>query len=183
MECNGQLSEGLSNGFKVERAWCQSPIHDVKGVLTQVRSRLLDFALELKEQFGDIDDGESMKEKAANFDATGLFKNAIFGSNTTILPGHHNSQQVHGASVTNDLGALISQLSALGVPLDEVEKLKEAVEADQAAEGKASFDGETGRWLTGLLSRAAKGGLSVGIDVVSSTVSKLLTNYMTGGTA
>jgi len=180
MECNGLLSQGLGNNFKVERAWCQTSTHDVKGILTQVRSRLLDFILELRDQMGDISDDDDLKKKAASVDAAGLFNNAIFGSNTTIVVGHHNSQLVHNNS-ENDLAGLLQNLRSAGIPADEIDQLRHAVEADQTSIGKPSFDGQTGSWFTRLLGKAAKGGLGVGVDVVSGTVAKLLTGYIGGG--
>jgi hypothetical protein len=48
MELNGHFAEGLMPGVVVNSAWCLTSSQDVGGILTQVRSRLLDFLLELK---------------------------------------------------------------------------------------------------------------------------------------
>jgi hypothetical protein len=182
MELNGVLNKGLSNDFKVERAWCQTATHDVKGILFQVRSRLLDFILEMKDKVGDVSDGEELKKKASSFDAAGLFNNAIFGSNTTILVGHHNSQLIQNEALKNDLASLEHSLSSLGIPQDEITKLRSAISEDQTEKGGPSFEGKTGSWFTSLMGRAAKGSLDVGVDVVASAVSKLLGSFIgTGG--
>jgi hypothetical protein len=181
MEYNGLLSKGLSNNFKVESAWCQTPSHDFKGITTQVRSRLLDFLLELQSSIGDVADDVNLKEKVASFDATSLFNHAIFGSNTTIVVGHHNLQTVRSSNVENDLDALTRTLTTIGIPPDEIDGLQRAIAVDHANGGKPSFEGQTGNWFSRLVGRAARGGLSVGVDVVSSTVAKALNDYLGGG--
>ena len=42
---------------------------------------------------------------------------------------------------------------------------------------KPSFERQTGNWFTKLLGRAAKGGVAVGVDIVTGAVSKALTSY------
>ena len=48
--------------------------------------------------------------------------------------------------------------------------------------GKPSFEGKTGGRFTSLLSRAAKGMLDVGVDVVSTAVNKPPSGYIGGST-
>jgi hypothetical protein len=79
-----------------------------------------------------------------------------------------------------DFDSLSRTLTDLGLPQDEIDSLQQAVTADRANGGKPSYEGETGNWFTRLVARAAKGGLTVGVDVVSSTVSKALTAYFGG---
>jgi hypothetical protein len=110
-----------------------------------------------------------------------LFNNAIFGSNTTIVVGHHNLQTIRSSKIENDLDALTRSLTTIGIPPDEIDGLQRAIAADRANGGKPSFEGQTGNWFSRLIGRAAKGGLSVGVDVVSSTVAKALNNYLGGG--
>ncbi len=53
MELHFGLRKGLAHGIEIERAWCHISSHDIAGILFQVRSRLLDFLLELKETLGE----------------------------------------------------------------------------------------------------------------------------------
>lgn len=116
MEWNGKLNEALTPGTQVEQAWCATPIAAVKNVLAQVRSRLLDFLLELKDSVGDLDRPEEMKEKVRAIDASGLFHNAVFGANTTILIGDRSSitaTQINNASDMAEVAnELVSKLRA-----------------------------------------------------------------------
>jgi hypothetical protein len=68
-------------------------------------------------------------------------------------------------------------LRGLGLPGDEIQSLETAIETDKAGGNHPSFKGETGRWYTRLLARAAEGGMKIGVDVVTSEVGKLLGSY------
>jgi hypothetical protein len=83
-------------------------------------------------------------------------------------------------NANGDFDALSRALIDLGIPQDEIDSLQRAVTTDRAHDGKPSYEGETGNWFARLVARAAKGGLGVGVDVVSSAVSKALTAYFGG---
>ncbi len=177
MELNGLLGKPLGNGFRIEQAWCEINVAEMKAILVQVRSRLLDFLLELKELIGDAATETEVKQKIAKANPTSMFNNAIFGANTTIVVGHHVNQNVHNETIKGDLGKLTAALKEIGVPGDEIQALEAAVEEDRANGEEPSFSGKTGHWYTGLLARAAKGGVKIGVDVATSEVGKLLGSF------
>lgn len=178
MEYNGKLSEVLVDGVMVTSAWCTTPTHDVKGILTQVRSRLLDFALELKSSMGDVVNDDDLKKEATKVDAAGLFNNAVFGHNTTIVVGNHNTQNVKNSVKAGDLNSLVKTLSDAGIPAEDIEDLKSAIAADEAEEGKASFEGKTGSWMSRMLGKAAKGTLKLTTDVASNVIATAISAYI-----
>jgi hypothetical protein len=106
MEMKGLLSEKLSNGYIVQRAWCEIPMESASNILMQVRSRLLDFILELSEEFSSLNTDEEIKDKASNFDTKNLFNHTIFGDNTTIVVGSENNQTVTNTKIKNNFDEL-----------------------------------------------------------------------------
>jgi len=179
MEVNRRLGKSLAHGVSIDRAWCQIDPHDVETIFVNVRSRLLDFLLELKDSAGDVSGESDLKAKSDALDTEAMFKNAIFGPNATIIIGDGNLQSVrHQHVAAGDFEALSRALAAAGVPADDVSRLQAAVADDVARHGKASLEGETGKWFTGLLGRAGKKGLDVGVDVVTGVIAKLLRGYM-----
>ncbi len=79
MEANGLLEQGLGNGYRISSAWCEIQFSRVVQILTQVRSRLLDFILELNEKFDGEPEEGAIKKFGKSIDAENLFNNAIFG--------------------------------------------------------------------------------------------------------
>jgi hypothetical protein len=162
----------------VQQAWCETSVAEIKNIFIHVRSRLLDFLLELKDSVGENLTDAELKTKATAVDATSMFNNAMFGAHTTIVVGHHNVQHVRNEIAEGNLDTLLQALMTLDIPADEIQKLKAAVGEDQAEGGKPSFEGKTGAWFTGLLGRAAKGTLNAGVDVISAAVGKALSAYI-----
>ena len=110
MELNGLLGEKLEAGVNIERAWVETPLADVKNILTQVRSRLLDFLLELRDSVGDADKPAEVRDKARQVDTSGMFNNAIFGPNTTILVGNQSSIEATQVSANPNIADEVRDL-------------------------------------------------------------------------
>jgi hypothetical protein len=178
MEYNHKLSEPLTEGTGVINAWCMTPIHNVKGIITQVRSRLLDFLLELRSSMGDVITDDDVKKEAAKVDASNLFNNAVFGHNTTIMVGSHNTQNVKNKVEAGDLAALVKVLTDAGVPAEDIEELKTAIAEDVAVDGQASFEGRTGNWLTRTLGKLAKGTIKLGTEVTADVIAAAVSGYV-----
>ena len=87
------------------------------------------------------------------------------------------AQNVRNEITNRDIGKLAKALSEVGIRDDDILQLEEAMRKDQESGMQPSFNGETGRWYTRLLARAAEGGLGVGIDIVTNSVAKILGSY------
>jgi hypothetical protein len=177
-EYYGIFAKGLTSGWYVTGAWTEISTTAVQNILAQVRSRLLDFMLELRDTVQDKGEKEINRANTANIDTTSMFNRAVFGDNTTIVVGNNNRQSVTAGVRKDEFASLRQALSSVGVPEDELDSLEVAVNEDRATLGKPSFEGKTGNWFTQLLGRAAKGTVAVGVDLVSSVVAKSLTNYI-----
>jgi hypothetical protein len=163
MEANGYLSQGLTQGLTVDRAWCEINPLGVQAILVQVRSRLLDFILELKGNIGDLTSESAIKGKVASLDATGMFHNAIFGPNASIVVGNSNVQTT-AIVAEGDFHALAAALMGAGIPSGEIEKLEQAIKEDRASGENLSLGGKIGGWLTDIIKRAAQGVLNASVD-------------------
>lgn len=178
MEFNGLLGQKLADGVKINSAWSETSVDEMSNICAQVRSRLLDFLLELRDSLGHPISDQGLKASVAALDANQLFQNAVFGPNTTIIVGSHNSQTVTATNLAGDFEQLSKTLLSIGLGKADIESLQKAVSADSAAGKKPSLDGKVGHWYTGLLSRAVKGSAKVTVDVVSTGVAKAIAAYL-----
>ena len=103
-----------------------------------VRSRLLDFLLELRDKIGEGATDENIKAKSSSFDAKDLFNHAIFGAHTTIVVGNQNTQAVSFSS--ESIGDLQRFLQQLGSELSQFNLPEQARE--QAASQVATIETE-----------------------------------------
>lgn len=179
MELNGILGEGLANSFIVQRAWSEIPVASVSNILMQVRSRLLDFVLELNTEFSEIESDKELKEAVGRFDASNLFNNAIFGDNVTILLGSENTQKVTNSIVKNDFETLSKVLQENRVDQSDVDLLKDAINNDQSFPilEKDKFGPSVKLWMESMLSKAINASWQIELGVAGSLLATALNNY------
>lgn len=179
MEANGMISKGLSNSFIVQRAWSEIPVASISNILMQVRSRLLDFVLELSSKFPNMESDKEVKEAAGKLDVSNLFNNTIFGDNVTILLGSDNIQKVTNSIIKNDFKALSKVLQENGVDRSDVDLLKGAIDNDQSFSivEKDKFGPSVKLWMESMLSKAINASWQIELGVAGSLLATALNNY------
>ncbi len=171
------FEKGLAEGFFVDRAWSEVNPAQMKNIAAQVRSRLLDFLLALRTKVGRNVPEERLAEQSRGLDLASAFKGAMFGDNATIVIGSSSHQSVSVVHSENRL-ELVTAIERAGLPPSEIAELTAAIEHDENNGGKASFDGATGKWYTGLLGKIGKGTVKIGMDVATTVIAKALSQYM-----
>lgn len=179
MEFNPLLGQRLGEGYAIQRAWSSISKADMAQIFVQVRSRLLDFVLGLKDQLGDDVPEQEIKQRTDAIDASSLFKNAIFGDNTTIVVGDNNSQSIHNVIVKGDFNTLVTHLSEAGVQSANITELEQAIEQDKATpEVKAKQLGPSVKaWLKSMLSKAVDASWNIELGVASSLLASALQKF------
>lgn len=179
MEANPLLEKNLASGFKIQSAWSEIQLSSVVQVLTQIRSRLLDFVLELNERLeGDLTE-EQIRERAASTDTRNLFNNAIFGDNATIVVGSGNTQQLTTTIVAGDFQTLERTLADSGVSGEDIERLREAIDADEGVETERprEFGPAVNGWLESMWAKAVEASWNIELGVAGSLLASALQRY------
>ncbi len=179
MEYNGMLGKKLVSGMQIQRAWCSISIAEVNGIFIQVRSRLLDFLLELNEKLPDDLNEAEIKNRSEEIDAAGMFKNAIFGDNVTIVVGTANSQTATNIKTKGDVSVLLNELRKNNVPESELILLNEAIEADvgKVNEKTKKFGPAVRAWLDKMLSKVADASWQIELNIASNVLTSALQHY------
>ncbi len=179
METYRILEKGLDNSYRIQNAWSEVSNASVLQILIQVRSRLLDFVLELNDQFPNELNEEEIKEKINTVDAGNLFNSAIFGDNTTILVGSNNTQSVSNMNIKGDFAVLAKTLEKNGVGEADIAQLKNAIDQDETKINQTSkeFGPAVKSWLKAMLSKAVEAMWNIELGVASSLLSTALNNY------
>lgn len=153
---------------------CQPvPDYTIAGILDNVKNKLLDFILDL-EDFGvtpeRIDEGLLQSDTARN-----LFRINIYGDHNVVASG----ESVHQQRVTvrhGDVTSLISYLRSLDVSLRDLGEIEEAVNSEPQVSGE-SFGSKVSAWIGQMVSKAASGLWSVGIQSASTLLNDALRKY------
>jgi len=171
IEFNKRLGEALQHGVIIDTAWTSINPASMVNIDAQVRSRILDFLLEIRSVVGKGATDEQIKEKVEGADIKAAFRGAIFGDNTTINFGH-NSDFIAANTAVKSVDQLYQQLEQVGLPKAEITELGQAIKRDG---GKPNLGGETGKWYENLLGKIRQGIVKVGMDVATTTIIDLLT--------
>lgn len=168
----------LDDDYEITRCYKDIALHNFTSILTQVRSRLLDFVLELSDQLAEIEGTVSMEEKLKKIDTSNLFNRAIFGDNTVINLGNNNSLKVTNSITNNDLPALKKHLLENGFDSDDVDALEIAIQTDGPIAGKPSqYGSEVGKWFAKIISKAAQTTFGIGVAATTEVATHALKKY------
>ena len=178
MEMNSLLSKNLGSGFMVQQAWCEISPPAVKGIIVQVRSRLLDFLLALDVKLPN-DLGElELKNKASTLNASEMFRDAIFGSNTnlTIVIGNNNNQDVVNSIKVGDGEALAIELRKLNMPERYIAELKTAIVEDELVvdHQNKQFGPRVKAWFDSMIVNAANASWQIELNFAAGILTTKL---------
>ncbi len=173
------LSQGISGGYQIERAWGKPSLGAMLQVVTEVRSRLLDFILELSERIPEEPDISEMKEKSKEIGTSDLFKNAVFGDNATVVVGSHNIQSIQNSIIKNSFDSLAEVLRKHSVDEEDISALKDAIEKDQGSPEhlEKKYGQNVRAWISSMLTKATESIWTVNLGVASSLLANALNCY------
>ena len=178
-ELYGLLAKGaIEPSFHINRAWVQFEPTQIVNVLIEVRSRLLDFALNLQGELGDVAE-DNMKEAAKGIDAAGMFASAVFGDNTTFVIGNSNETTITNTVTNGDFAALAKAFRDTGVGETDVDELKAAVDDDdpKAVAETKQFGPKVKAWMVKMSHKAIDGVWSIGIGAGGKLLADALGSY------
>lgn len=169
----GRIGEAFENGAWVAKAWIQMEPTQIMHGLTEIRSRLLDFILNLQDKLGNAEDG-AVKEAAKSIDAPGMFQHAVFGDNATIVVGDHNVTTIKNLIKTGDFASLATFLKNNGVAVDDITTLHTAIELDQGAIDveQKQFGPAVKQWLSGMLNKAIDTSWQIEVGVAAGLLTE-----------
>jgi hypothetical protein len=174
-EIGAQIDKGM-DGYWVQKCWVEMQPLQIKNGISQVRSRLLDFALNLRDKIGGVEEKE-VKALAAATDVPGMFHGAVFGDNATVVVGNENRIKVNNQK--GDFDALATLLATKGVSEHDVAELKTAVASD---EGKVdienkSFGPAVKGWISKMMEKAVNASWQIELGVAGGLLTEGLKAY------
>lgn len=169
-EFYGHLSKGLGGGYSVERAWGKHSVGAMLQVVVEVRSRLLDLALQLNDRIPRNPEMGQIKQVSKEAAVGEIFRNAVFGDNATIVVGSGNIQGISNSIVRNDFESLAAALRKQHVTKDDIATLEQAIELDNGTEEHLSQQPgpRVRHWIGGMVAKAGSAAWQVGIGAAGN---------------
>jgi hypothetical protein len=145
----------------------------IRSVLDNVRTRVLNLALELEKVAPHA--GESGATIPNPSTVHNIFTTNIYGHGNTVAQASPGAVQIASANV-NDVDSLLAAVSALGLVPEDVAELKEAIEGDAA--DSETPRGKPGSRVTNFLGKLATGALKTaaqdGFKEIAHTTGQLV---------
>ncbi|OOZ41643.1 response regulator receiver protein [Solemya pervernicosa gill symbiont] len=177
IETNYFLQEGLDESIHINSSWCEVQPSQIIQIFIQVRSRLLDFVLELQDGFGEGATDEELRDRSGELDTKGLFATTIFGDNASIgdnaiiVVGDNNQQSIANVAVKGDFTSLSDVLKKHNVADDDIAELERAIADDgQLDESKKEFGSSVKSWLQTMLSKAVYAAWQIELGIASNVL-------------
>ena len=164
----------FKNDFALNRAWQDIPGSALAGIADTVRTRMLTFVLELKEQLGE--DHEDKVEELSPATVQTLVQMTVIGGTNVF----GDVEQFAAQTVqVGDVESLRGTLAALGVDQRELEALQADLAADERDETeKAGLGKRTLEWVGRNSKAAGKGAVKIGADVATAVMTEAIKRYM-----
>lgn len=155
----------------LNRAWQDIPGTVMVGIVDTVRTRVLTFVLELKEQ--TVEEEVEIEKLPPSTVQTLVQMTVIGGTNV-----FGNVEQFAATTVqVGDAASLKGTLAALGVGHEELDALEADIAADQAEEPEA-LGKRTLSWIGRNAKAAGKGAVKIGGDVATAVMTEAIKRYM-----
>lgn len=171
------LSQPYTGGYYVEGSYSYIAIGQVRQILIEVRSRLLDFILELRGEVGTTAQEDDIKAMVTKLDVEGMFTKNVFGDNTTILLGNHNHQQVTNATYKNNKAALADELRRHKVEEEDIAALDVALNDDPVPTVADQHGPAVDGWMRKMMSKAINKSWDIPIGTAGSLLATAIQKY------
>jgi hypothetical protein len=174
-----KLSKGLGNGFSIERAWGKHSVGAMLQVIVEVRSRLLDFVLALSDKIPSEPDQNEIRKVSKEIGVKDIFRNAVFGNNTTIVVGDGTIQGVSNTVISHNFESLAVELRRHSVQDADIALLKEAIAGDEGAEQHKdkNFGPHVKKWIADMLAKAGSSAWSIAVRTGGAVLTAALLAY------
>jgi hypothetical protein len=174
-----ELFEKAIQDFHIQRAWSEIGHGAMTGIVTAVRSRLLDFVLELGGRVRDIATDEDLRRVGAAPEITKLFNNMVLGDHATVMVGNYGHQHVISVNAAGDFAGLSKLLSDHGVSEADILALRNSIEADRGdpSLSKGDFGKNVRAWLGSMFQKAVDTSWAIELGIVGNLLTDALKSY------
>jgi hypothetical protein len=133
----------------------------IRGLLDHVQNRILSFALELEARNPEAGEAVMNTPKIPEEQVLNVFNTTIKGDVQNVAQGSHSVSQIAHNVVSGNFSSLHHALIGLGVTGSDINKLRDAVAADES-EGALRMGEKVKAWLGDMALKVGKGAITAG---------------------
>lgn len=175
--------ERVFEGHALNRAHQVIPRASIGGMVDKVRNKLLEFALELR---NDIGSSEPTPQNPPPAVVEHHVTNIIFGGQTNVSGGSISGDVIQGVNqnvIKGDFATLSGALKQIGFTDASLADLKTALDDDAKEEQKAGIGPKVAGWIKSAVAGLANGTLKVSSEVATKVATTAILTFLGGGVA
>lgn len=170
------------DGYALNRAWQEIPMTSLVEIIDTVRTKLLQFALELESDGLDVEAAISEgKTEAIKPAVTQIFHTIINGGSPVIggNAGHSFNIAENQIIVEGDFNSLSERLSSIGVNQPEVAELARLLAAEECtAKAESALSTKMKGWVSGAATAIAKKSGEMTLEVTKAALTAAINSYL-----
>ncbi|MDI2594316.1 hypothetical protein POF45_23200 [Pseudomonas sp. 681] len=173
-----QYASTLTPGMQCVAAWKEIPIGAVVRLLDSVKTRILDYVIDLDREAPNA--GETpigSHPPLSNEKMTQIFNNTINGNVGNISNSGENFTQ-NASTQLGNWDSLTAQLTSLGLKPADFEAMQDDLDQAKATNDDKEKSTKASSWISRLTMKAFEGASGVGIEAAAAGVAKAIGAYV-----
>jgi hypothetical protein len=159
-------------------AWKVIPHNALVAVVDTIKTRILNFVLEIEEEAPDAGEANPRQPPLPQEKVSQVFNTYITGNVQNIATGSSNFTQASELCVIEgDFLTLAKYLESHGVQNEDIEELKDLLDTDKKVEEESPFDKRVQGWIGKMMGKAASGAWQVSMSTAGTLLGKALSKY------
>jgi AbiTii len=174
------VGSGVYQDMTCLSAWMVIPRGSLAAIVDTVRTRILNFAIEIEATAPDAGEAASNTQPIPKAHVSDVFNTIVLGSVGNLATGGHGFSQASAFEVRQgDVDSLKEALAALDIPMADISALERAIADDKTpATAGGKLGPRVARWLGHMVEKAAQGTLKIGVSVAGSVLTKAISKYL-----
>lgn len=167
-----------NDGISITSAWKEIPINVVISILTQIRTKLLDFMLKIDEEFCNITQIEDLKSK--NKQITQYMNQTIINNNGDGNVVNTGNSSTINATVNIHKGnkdALMNTLRKHKVDEMDIQELVEVIDNESPNAENKTFGHKVSEWFKKMTDKSLDGSWTIGISAAGKVLADAISSY------
>lgn len=170
-----QLKTEIISGSTLNDAWQIITLNQIKGILDKIKTNLLGLILELEEKYPELTKSEDTLKEIPAEKVDTIVINKFYGDNTQIASGT-NIHQTININIFNDVPKLQEELAKVGIPKEDTNELKKAIDKDGAIQNN-NLGKKVSDWIGKTTSKIYSGTIKLANNTTASIVANLIMRY------
>lgn len=160
------------DGFFVEFAKKSIAKGHIVNILAQIRSKLLEFILELEKETKE-EDMQNISDKAVDK----ILSTTIIGDNNVVVSGDNNIQTVNISIKKGDIESFTKFLEKYNVEKNDIQEIINIFKDEKPNYENKELGPKAKSWLSKMLSKSIQGAWDISVNIAANLLTGAINNF------